>query len=111
MVVIIPTALLLLFLSLQVAMWSYARSIALTAAQEGLTAARGYNSSAAAGTARAQDFITRAGGDSLTGARVSVTRTATQASVTVTGSSLSLVPGLRFRVSQTATGPVERFVR
>ncbi|GAA2910541.1 hypothetical protein Acy02nite_89490 [Actinoplanes cyaneus] len=107
---VIPAVMLLMFLALQVAMYSYARSIALTAAQEGLTAARAYNSSAAAGSARAQDFIARAGGDSLTGTRVAATRSATQASVTVTGRSPSLLPGLRLTVSQTAVGPVERFV-
>lgn len=106
----IPAVLLLLFLSIQVAMYSVARSVALNAAQEGLTAARGYNGSAAAGSARAQDFVTRAGGDLLTDTHVSVTRTATQATVTVTGSSLSLVPGLHWQIRQSATGPVERWI-
>lgn len=109
-VVVIPAVLLVIFLSLQIAMYSYARSIALGAAQEGLSTARSYDGSAGAGAARARDFIARAGGDSLSGAGVSVNRGAETATVTVTGDSLSLIPGLQWRVSQTATGPVERFV-
>ncbi|GAB1646833.1 TadE/TadG family type IV pilus assembly protein [Krasilnikovia sp. MM14-A1259] len=109
-VVVIPSVLLVIFLSLQIAMYSYARSIALGAAQEGLSAARSYDGSAGAGSARARDFIGRAGGDSLSSAGVRVNRGAETATVTVTGNSLSLIPGLRWRVSQTATGPVERFV-
>lgn len=109
-VVVVPSVLLVLFLAMQLAMYSYARSIALGAAQEGLSAARAYDGSAAQGSARARDFIGRAGGDTLSDPRVSVDRGAEQATVTVTGGSLSLVPGIRWRVSQSATGPVERFV-
>lgn len=109
--IVAPIVLAVLFLAIQVAMYSYARSIALTAAQEGLSAARAYDGSAGDGSARAYDFIGRASGDSLSGARVSVNRGGEQATVTVTGRSLSLVPGISgFTVSQTASGPVERFV-
>ena len=50
--------------------------------------------------------------DVLLGSRVDSVRTATTATVTVTGRTLSLVPGLPgWSVSQTASGPVERFTR
>lgn len=110
-VITAPVVLMVLFLAIQVAMYSYARSIALTAAQEGLSTARGYESSAGAGAGRAHDFIGRAGGDMLSEVAVSVDRGAEQTTVTVTGRSLSLVPGIPgFAVRQTATGPTERFV-
>lgn len=110
--IVAPVVLAVLFLAIQVAMYSYARSIALSAAQEGLSAARAYDGSAGDGSARAEDFIGRAGGDTLSGTHVSVSRNADQATVTVTGRSLSLVPGIGgFAVSQTATGPVERFTQ
>lgn len=109
-VIVAPIVLMVLFLAIQVAMYSYARSIALTAAQEGSNAARAYNASAGAGQAKARDFVNRAGGDMLTDSSVSVSRGAEQVSVTVTGRTLSLVPGIRFSVSQTASGPVERFI-
>ncbi|WP_430786869.1 TadE/TadG family type IV pilus assembly protein [Actinoplanes sp. G11-F43] len=111
-VIVVPVVLAVMFLAIQVAMYSYARSIALTAAQEGLTAARAYDGSAGAGSERARSFIDRAAGDSLTGTRVSVSRAGEQATVTVTGRSLSLVPGISgFNVSQSAVGPVERWTQ
>lgn len=109
-VILVPIVLLVLFLSIQAALYSYARSVALTAAQQGLTATRAYDSTAAAGAGQARDFVHRAGGDLLSGTQVSATRGAEQATVTVTGRSLTLVPGLTLRIEQSATGPVERWV-
>ena len=46
----------------------------------------------------------------LTSRSVSVERSVTTASVTITGRVLSLVPGISLQVRETAQGPVERFV-
>ena len=59
--------------------------------------------------AAANDFISEAGGDDvLTGASASADRSATTATVTVTGYSLSVIPGWKVRITQTATVTAER---
>ena len=49
--------------------------------------------------------------DVLKGARVSSSRTAEVATVTVAGTSLSVIPGWSLSVRQSATVPVERITR
>ncbi len=111
LVVVFPAVLLVLFLGVQIALYFHARNVALAAAQEGLRAARAENGSAALGGQRAYSFIRDAGGSSvLTAVSVDESRTPTQASITVAGSALEVIPFLPMpRVRQTATGPVERF--
>ncbi|MGC4856516.1 TadE/TadG family type IV pilus assembly protein [Micromonospora sp. DT4] len=109
--VVMPLILVLLFASLQVAAVFLARSTALNAAQSGVNAQRRYNASDGAGTASATRFLSatggwllgwdKAGGPSCVTSDVDVT-------CTVTGRSLSVVPGVDFAIRQTAHGPVER---
>lgn len=109
--VIFPVVLLLIFTVIQAALYFHARTVALAAAQEGVRVARAENSSAGQGSGVSRSFVRDAGGaDVITGLGVSARRGAAQAEVTVTGRSLSVIPGVPgFRVSQTAEGPVERF--
>lgn len=111
LVVVFPVVLLIIFGVIQGALYYHARNVALAAAQEGLRAARAETGTAADGAQGAQQFLADAGGSGvLTGATVTPSRTPTAASVTVTGSSLSVLPGIPgLRVTQTAAGPVERF--
>jgi Flp pilus assembly protein TadG len=111
LVVVFPAVLLALFLGIQIALYYHARNVALAAAQEGLRTARAENGTAALGQQRAYEFITNAGGASvLTSVRVDPSRTTTQASITVVGNALSVIPGIPLpAVRQTAAGPVERF--
>jgi Flp pilus assembly protein TadG len=106
-----PALLLLVFTVVQVALWFYARSLALAAAQEGVAAARGYSAPTAAGVARAHAFLDRSAGDSLQAARVTATPAGIQrVRIEVTGRALSVVPGVPGpAVTQSAEGPVERF--
>jgi hypothetical protein len=107
-IIVVPVVLTVLFLAIQISILSYTRSVAMTAAEEGLDAERGF-AGAGTGQGRAAEFVARQG-DWLTGTQVTVSRTGEQVSVTVTGQSLSLVPGFSgWTVSQTATGPVERY--
>ncbi|MEU4333267.1 TadE family protein [Micromonospora lupini] len=109
--VVMPLILVLLFASLQVAAVFLARSTALNAAQSGVNAQRRYNASDGAGVTSATRFLSatggwllgwnKAGGPSCVTTRVDVT-------CTVTGRSLSVVPGVDFAIRQTAHGPVER---
>ena len=96
--------LLLGFAVFQASLVFYAQSIALGAATQGVNAARGYESSASSGETRAHDFLAAAG-DGLTSQRVDATRSGTEASVTVSGRAISVLPGISFPVHRTAHGP------
>ncbi|GAA1026191.1 hypothetical protein GCM10009557_03020 [Virgisporangium ochraceum] len=104
--ILFPAVLLLLFASIQTAAWFLARNVAMTAAQEAVTAQRAYNAPDGAGHARATRFLNGAG-DWLVGPTVTVVRDGDDVSATVTGRSLRFV--VAFDVSQTAHGRVERF--
>ncbi|SCE70117.1 TadE-like protein [Micromonospora purpureochromogenes] len=109
--VVMPAVLVLLFASVQVAAWFVARSTALNAAQSGVNAQRVLQAPAGAGEARATRFL-GAAGDWLVGwdspGPTCVTGP-TEVTCTVTGRSLSVIPGVSFRVRQTAHGTVERW--
>lgn len=98
-----------MFLGMQAALFYQARTVAIAAAQEGARAAGAQHGSEADGATAANDFLTEAGGDDvLTTTSTNVQRTPTTATVTVTGFSLSVIPGWNIRITQTATVPVER---
>lgn len=111
LVVLAPVMLAMIFTLIQGAWYLHARNVAMAAAEQGVRAARALGSTDGAGTAAAEAFITQAGGDKvLPGSSVSTDGSAREVTVTVTGSSIQLVPGLPgFPVRQTATGPRERF--
>ncbi|MCW3813591.1 pilus assembly protein [Micromonospora sp. DR5-3] len=109
--VVMPAILVLLFGSIQVAAWFVARSTALHAAQSGVNAQRVLEAPAGAGEARAARFL-RTAGDWLVGwdeTGPTCVTGATEVTCTVTGRSLSVVPGVSFPVRQTAHGTVERW--
>ncbi|MEU8315000.1 TadE/TadG family type IV pilus assembly protein [Micromonospora sp. NPDC049033] len=98
---------LLTFAVLQTGLVFFAQSIALGAATQGVNAGRGYQSTAAAGEARATNFLSAAGAG-LENQQVVVTRTGTEVRVTVTGQAITVLPGLSWTISKSAHGPVER---
>ena len=109
LVILMPLLFSLMFLGLQAALYYHARSVAVAAAQEGARTAGAESGSAAAGIAAAQSFVTASGGpDVLAAASVTGHRSPSQATVTVTGRALSVVPGWAPAVRQSATVPVER---
>lgn len=108
-VILMPALFALLFLGVQVGLFYQARSVAMAAATEGARAAGTEGSSAAAGQDAAWSFIAAAGGDDvLREAGVASSRSMTQATVTVQGTSMSVIPGWSPRISQSASVPVER---
>ncbi|MEU5044536.1 TadE/TadG family type IV pilus assembly protein [Streptomyces griseorubiginosus] len=110
MAIIFPFVLLATVAVIQASMWYYARQIALTAAREGLTAARAYQSSPAAGAAQAQDVLRRTAGDSLRGYSVVASSDGQQVRVRVSGTALSMIPGVAgLQITQSASGPLERW--
>jgi Flp pilus assembly protein TadG len=107
--VLAPVLLLVVFTIVQVGLWSYARSLALGAAQEGVAAGRAYRAPADAGRLRAEQFLARAAGDSLLDAHVVARTTPGSLQVEVTGRALSVLPGIPgLPVRQHAQGPIER---
>ncbi|HCT76693.1 MAG TPA: hypothetical protein DGT23_08925 [Micromonosporaceae bacterium] len=100
--------LIITFIVVQAAFVFYARSTALAAATQGANAARAYNASAGAGPTKANDFLTRVGGG-LRNPSITMTSTGTEVTMTVTGQAQTIIPGLTFAVSQSASGPIERF--
>ena len=105
-----PALLLLIFAVVQVGLLYFARSLALGAAQEGVTAARAYQAAADAGVQRALAFVSRSAGDSLQDVEVTAERSVDTVEVRVSGRALSVLPGFPgLRVSQSAEAPVERF--
>ena len=105
----LPALFAVMFLGMQAALFYHARTVAIAAAQEGSRAAGGENGQAADGVSAASSFIADAGGDDvLTGTSATANRTATRVTVTVTGRSLSVIPGWHPEIVQSASLPVER---
>ena len=110
--ILAPVLVLLVFTVVQLALWSFARSLALGAAQEGLAAARVESGTVQAGRTTAHDFLTRTGPDSLLAPAVVVRVTPSAVEVEVSGRAQSVLPGVSgLPVLQRARGPVERFTR
>lgn len=108
MLVFLPILFAVLFGGVQAAMYHHARTIAIAAAQEGARAAAAEFGTSAAGISVANSFATQVGRDALTGVTVTARRTPTTATITVSGNSLTVIPGWDPRVTQSATLPVEK---
>jgi Flp pilus assembly protein TadG len=111
MAIIFPFVLLATIAVIQASMWYYARQVALTAAREGLAAARSYQASPADGAARAREVLRRTAGDSLRGPSVlTAGSNAQRVRIQVSGTAQSMLPGVPgLRITQSASGAVERF--
>jgi Flp pilus assembly protein TadG len=114
--IVAPVILLLIFFTVQVALWLYGRNVALQAAREGVSTLRlvGENEDIPAAESRTETdteaYATEVGAQSLlkplATARFNVTTGRVR--VTVSGHVVSLV-GLDLTVTRSATGEVERF--
>jgi Flp pilus assembly protein TadG len=105
--IVMPAALLLVFGGIQFGVRSYAANLALAAAQTGVRAATASPASAERGQSAAEAYLANAAAGSLHGGAVTVTVTAGNVTVVVTGTSQSLVPGMTFTVTGRAAGPLE----
>ncbi len=109
-VLVAPALLFALMLIVQFGLLFHAQNVAENAAQEGAAAGRRFDGSQTGAADRARMFLAELGPQMLTNQAVTAQRTPETASVTVTGTVISLVPGLALRVEETASGPVERYV-
>lgn len=109
--ILAPALLLMVFIVVQVSLWSFARSLAHAAAEEGASAGAAHGAPAGAAVKRAQHFLLETGGDSLTSVSIGTGgSTATTVRVEVHGRALSVLPGIRgLTVDEDAQAPVERF--
>lgn len=107
--ILVPALMLMLMLVVQFALMLHARNIAEQAAQEGAAQARKFDGSAAVGHERAMKLLATTTG-TLRDATVDVARTTDSASATVSGRVVSVVPFLHLTVSESAEGPVEKYV-
>jgi len=116
--ILAPTIMALIFVSIQTALFLYGRSVALNAAQEGVSRLRLVQPpvySPAVGEKVRTDiesYANQLGGTTLQHAAVAppaYNNPEGMVSFTVSGDTVSLVPGLKLHVERTATGPIEQF--
>jgi hypothetical protein len=88
-------------------MWAHATHIAQAAANTGVQAARVHGGSQQAGQADTQAVLDQMAGTVLTGTSVNVQVTATEATVTVTGHAMAVIPGISVLVHASVTAPRE----
>lgn len=100
---------LLMMMVIQVGVWYHSRAVAQTAARHGLDQVRTVDGSTAAGISAANEFLAQAG-DALDNTDVSASRNAEVSSVSVSGSVVSLLPGVSLSVHVTVDAPTERTV-
>ena len=108
LVIVTPLLMLLILGVIQFALAEQAQHAAQAAASQALAATRVQDGTVPAGQAQAATVLAQEGG-SLTAPAVSITRTATRATVTVTGGAENLIPGIHLHVSATVAGPVEEW--
>lgn len=106
--VLMPVLIVLVLVPFQVALWWHAHQIADAAAREAVDATQVATATEDDGIRAAEWFLDAAG--NIAEPEVTVTRTAQEVSVEVTGRAPRLVPGFDWAVSAYATGPVDRFI-
>ena len=109
-VLMFPALLVTIMLIFQFALFLHAQAVAEAAAQDAAAAARRADGTVAAGRDAAHATLGSLSPRLLSDRVVDVDRSATTATVSVSGRVASLVPGVKLAVHETASGPVERYV-
>jgi hypothetical protein len=107
LVVATPLMLLLFMTVVQFALWAHAAHVARAAASSGVQTARACASSADAGRDETTTVLGQLAGSVLTDTHVEARRDPTTATVTVTGTAITVVPGLHLPVRASVTAPRE----
>ena len=107
--VLFPVVLLVIFGTIQIALHLHARDVAQAAAAEAVTAGTTTGGTTATAATAARTYVEQAGDGILTDTDVTVSRTATMVTATVTGHSLNVVPLLPTPlIRQTVSGTIEQ---
>lgn len=101
---LMPLLFAFLFAGVQGAVLYHGRAVAIAAAEEGARAAAAQHATPADGQAAAVAFAAA----DLGALDVTVRRGPASATATVTGTTLSLIPGWKPTISQSASAPLER---
>lgn len=109
LVIAMPALLLLILVSVHIGLWFHARNLADAAAQEGARGARVLGATDDDGRARASQMLDELGPAVVADRAITVTRTPTSVTVTVTGHAPAVIPGLVFDVNASVTSPIESF--
>jgi Flp pilus assembly protein TadG len=112
-----PVLLMFIFFAIQTGLWWYGRTVAIQAAREGVSELRlapdraDYDANVSAIVDRTQRFAVEVGRESLLDPKATPAydEAGGRVSMTVTGSVITLWPGPKLTVTQTAHGEVERF--
>ena len=107
MAILTPVMLLLVTVSTQAALWQEADHVALAAAESGVAAGAEVGGSSATATAEANSAASQMGSGVLISPEVTVTESGGLVTVTVTGQSEQLVPGIPVSVRASASAPLE----
>ena len=108
-VIVVPVVMLLLLVSVQICLWMHAVQVAQVAASQGDRVARSFGGGPSAGTSAAQAVL-RGPGSDVTGGTVTVSVLPGDSELLqVSGRAVSILPGLAFSVSASATGPIQQF--
>lgn len=108
--VIFPVVLFLIMAVIQAALVWHAHDLVLTAAHEGLEAARLDGGTPAAAEQQARTMLGRTAGTLLGSVSVDVSTTGTLVRIHVHGTVIGPMPGVHIPVDAILTGPRERFV-
>ena len=108
-VIVVPVMMLLLLVAVQFALWAHAAHVVQLAASEGDRAARSLGGGTSAGVAMARSVADGPGSDVSTVAVDTWVLPGDTESVRVSGTAMSVLPGLSFGVSATVVGPIQQF--
>jgi hypothetical protein len=107
MAILTPVMLLLVTVSTQAALWQEADHVALAAAESGVAAGAEVGGSPDGAKGEAMSAASQMGSGVLISPGVTVTESGGLVTVTVTGQSEQLVPGIPVSVSASASAPLE----
>lgn len=107
LLMLMPAVIVILFLTRQGGLYYYGRSAALAIANSGVRAAAVENGTTSACYTAAESMRAKVG-DALNGATIHCARTSTDATVSVSGTTLSVVPFVLPTTHQSVSLPVER---
>lgn len=110
LVIATPLLLLALLAIIQFGLWSHATHVAQAAASAALAAARVQDGTTATGHAAGQRLLDDLAHGPLRDPRVDVARTATTATVAISGEATAVLPGMHLRVHAETSGDIERFI-
>ena len=108
-VIVVPVLMVLLLVAVQFALWMHASQVVQLAASEGDRTARSAGGGSAVGIARARQVVDGPGSDVSSASVSSAVLPGDAEQLRVSGSALSVLPGMSFTVSASAVGPIQQF--